>query len=84
MTTYPQMGSQTLVIEPEAVILNRIQGQGICTPSNHPAHHQCQSVKALDGHDLAYDAVDCRGLSQFVAPSLNLLCSKAQVLDTVT
>ncbi len=43
-------GAQTLVIEPEAVILNRVQGLGICTLSDHTAYYQ--SVKALEAHDL--------------------------------
>ncbi len=43
-------GAQTLVIEPEAVILNRVQGLGICTLSDHTAYYQ--SFQDLDAHDL--------------------------------
>ena len=43
-------GAQTLVIEPEAVILNRVQGLGICTLSDHTAYYQ--SFEALDAHDI--------------------------------
>ena len=43
-------GAQTLVIEPEAVILDRVQGLGICTLSDHTAYYQ--SFQALDAHDL--------------------------------
>ena len=43
-------GVQTLVIEPEAVILNRVQGLGICTLSDRIAYYQ--SFKALDAHNL--------------------------------
>ncbi len=55
-------GTQTLVIEPEAVILNRVQGLGICTLSDHTAY--CQSFEALDAHDLG---LECNGVSRSVA-----------------
>ena len=42
-------GAQTLVIEPEAKILNRVQGLGTCTLSDHAAYYQ--SFEALDAHD---------------------------------
>ena len=43
-------GAQTLVIEPEAVILNRVQGLGACTLSGDTAYYK--SFQALDAHGL--------------------------------
>ena len=40
-------GAQTLVIEPEAVILNRVQGLGACTLGDTAYY---KSFQALDAH----------------------------------